>query len=429
MKRRWAPVLLLVLSPALACAGPLPQPLTLEQALEFARSGHPQTRLQLAESESAEAERAAAAARTGFDARILADGRLVEPTDNDADISSNDSRIELILSKPLYDFGHTRARVAAAEARVDSEALNLESVYRRRRIAIMRAYFDVLLADLEYATANEAMAIQYVRLDRLRDRNALGQASDVALAEQQVRYERGRAARYKAESQQRLARGRLAEALGRPGELSSELAPPELAGLDREPPELDELIRLALAENPAMQGLRARAEADRLRIQAARATGRPVLTGELTAADYAREFATRDRYRARLLLDVPLYTGGRVGARQAEALAGLHATEAKIAQKESELRETLREAVEQLVLLRVEREGAGAEQAFRDLDLDRARAEYEHEFAADLGNAMADQTAARLRSLRADYELALTWARIAAITGRPEWDPVPGTTY
>lgn len=425
MIMRCCQILLLAWPAAVAVADPLPSPLTLEQALSFVAADHPQTLLQRAAGEAAEAERAAARADTGLDVRILADGRYVEPSVGGEDISSNDSRVQFVISKPLYDFGQTRAKVAAAEARMESEALTLESVQRRRRIAIMRAFFDVLLADLEYATADESMAIQYVRLDRLRDRNALGQASDVALAEQQVRYEKGRAARYEAESHQRLTRGTLAETLNRPGELSSELVPPALAGIEREVPELDELVRLALDNNPALAGLRAKAEADHKRIRAARATGRPVLTGELEAADYAREFSTRDKYRARLLLDVPLYTGGRVDARQAGALADLHETEASIAQKESELREFLRDAVERLVLLKVEREGAAAERAFRDLDLDRARADYEHEFAADLGNAMADYSAARLREARATYQTALTWAEIAAVTGQPHLDPLP----
>ncbi len=425
MMRRWCPALLLAWSAAAFATDPLPQPLTLEQALAFAQADHPQTRAQLAAREAAQAGRAAAVADNGVDVRLLADGRYVEPSVNEHGISSNDSRVEFVISKPLYDFGQTRARVAAADALVDSEALTLESVYRQRRIAIMRAFFDVLLADREYAAANESMAIEYVRLDRLRDRNALGQASDVALAEQQVRYEKGRTARYQAESRQRLTRGTLAEVLDRPGELSPDLVPPTLTGLDRDVPQLDPLVRFALDNNPALAGLRAHAESDRNKIEAARATGRPVLSGELEAADYAREFATRDKYRASLVLDVPLYTGGRVDARAAKALAGLHATEARIAQKESELREFLRAAVERLVLLKVEREGAAAEQNFRDLDLDRARAEYEHEFAADLGNAMADYSVATLRRTRADYQTALTWAEIAAVTGQAQWDPLP----
>jgi len=427
MMRRCRALLWLAWSATALAADPLPQPLTLEQALAFSQAdNHPQTEAQLAAREAADAEREAAGAETGLDVRLLADGRYVEPSTNDRGGSTNDSRVQLVISKPLYDFGQTQARVAAADALVDSAALTLESVYRQRRLAIMRAFFEVLLADLDYAAANESMAIEYVRLDRLRDRNSLGQASDVELAQQQVRYEKGRTARYQAESRQRLTRGTLAEALNRPGELSAELVPPVLKGLDREIPTLDELVKLALDDNPALAGLRARAESDRNRIQAARAAGRPVLTGELEAADYAREFATRDRYRASLLLDVPLYTGGRDDARQAKALAGLHATEASIAQKESELREFLRNAVERLTLLKVEREGASAEQRFRDIDLDRARAEYEHEFAADLGNAMADYSAAKLRRTRADYQTALTWAEIAAVTGKTEWDPLAG---
>ena len=63
------------------------------------------------------------------------------------------------------------------------------------------------------------MAIEYVRLDRLRERNALQQVSDVAVAEQDYRYQSARVARYRTQARQRTSRAQLAETLNRPGEL------------------------------------------------------------------------------------------------------------------------------------------------------------------------------------------------------------------
>ncbi len=405
-----------------AGAATLPQPLSLQDALAFASTAHPDILAQRAATEQALAQRSQVASDSAVELRLIADGRLVEPSTNNPRISRNDSRLHLTLSKRLYDFGQTRAANAAAQARLASEQQQEQVVLQQHRLQIMRDFFEVLLADLDYAVADEAMAIEFVRLDRMRQRNALGQVSDVELAEQENRYQQQRTIRYRAESLQRSRRARLAESLNRPGDLPADLVEPELKGLDREAPDIDQLVHEAMLGNPTLIKLKLALEAGRHSVQAARKAGRPVISGELTASDYAREFTTRDQLRAGLLLDMPLYTGGRVDARRAEAVARLHASEAQYARQQIEVRQALREAVERIGVLQVEREQAIAEQAFRDLDLDQARTNYELEFASDLGNSMADATAARLHRARAEYQLVLTWMEIALLTGRSDYN-------
>lgn len=193
--------------------------------------------------------------------------------------------------------------------------------------------------------------------------------------------------------------------------------------LERDLPELKQWLEQALARNPTLQALRAEAEAAREQMRAARYANRPVLRGELQASDYEREFATRDKYRAGVSLEVPLYSGGRVDARRSEALATVQQVDARLAQAQSEIRQSLVEAWERIGVLRVQRERALIEMDFRDLNLDQARTLYELEARADLGNNMAEFSAARLRRARAEYQLALTWAEVALLTGHPEWDP------
>ncbi|MCO6411764.1 MAG: hypothetical protein J5I92_03380, partial [Thiogranum sp.] len=108
---------------------------------------------------------------------------------------------------------------------------------------------------------------------------------------------------------------------------------------------------------------------------------------------------------------------------RAAALARLREADAGIERAQSEIRLSLREAAEQLAVLRVQREQAAVELAYRDLHLDEARTLYELEATADLGNSMADFSGARLHQAQAKYQLALTWAEIALLTGHPEWDP------
>jgi len=416
-----------------AAAEPLPQPLSLQQALTLSEAWqHPALEVQLAEVELARARRDETAADLGLDARFIADGRWIEASTNDnvndarddsRYTSHNDTRLHLIVTKRLYDFGQSDARIAAADALREVEELRLRAVEGRRRVEIMRSFFEVVLADLAAAEAEEAMAIEYVRLDRLRQRNELKQASDVALAEQDYRYQSRRVARYQAQARQRTSRAQLAETLNRPGELPGDLVAPALEHLERELPELDQWLEQALLRNPTLLALRAEAEAAREQMRAARYANRPVLRGELEASDYEREFATRDKYRAGVSLEVPLYTGGRVDARRSEALATAQQVDARLAQAQSEIRQALVEARERIGVLRLQREQALVEMEFRDLSLDQARTLYELEARADLGNNMAEFSAARLRRARAEHQLALTWAEVALLTGHPEWDP------
>ncbi len=416
-------------------AEPLPQPLTLEQALRLGRESHPDIRAQLAELDLSRARRDETAARVALDARIVADARWVDPsTSGGADFtgdarftSRNDSRLHLILSRRLYDFGQSAAETAAAAALSEAEETRLGQVRDLHRLQIMRDFFDVLLADLAFAEADEAMAIEFVRLERIQDRNELGQASDVQLADQQYRYQIKRLARYRAQARQRTSRARLAETLNRPGDLPADLVEPTLRDVTVEPPDVEEWIQQAMDGNPGLVALRAEAEAARAQMRAARYAGRPVLSGELRASEYAREFTTRDKYRVGLLLDVPLYTGGRVAARRAEARARLQKVEARMAGLQSELRQALVEAWERIGVLRAQRDQAISELEFRDLALDRARTLYDMEATADLGDSMANFSAARLRRAEAEYQLALTWAEVAVLTGNPAWDPMaPG---
>ena len=59
-----------------------------------------------------------------------------------------------------------------------------------------------------------------------------------------------------------------------------------------------------------------------------------------------------------------------------------------------------------------------APRLFRDLDLDLRRSLYEFEVASDLGDAMTEISDYRLQKAENDYQLALAWARLDALTGR-----------
>ncbi|GAB6042758.1 TolC family protein [Endothiovibrio diazotrophicus] len=413
---------LVLIAPTLAAADqtpapqPLPQPLTLGQALEFAGAEHPQLAAAEARRAAGEAGVRQAEADDGIHVSMTARARWIEPSEVAGDQSSADHSAYLLLRKRLYDFGLTEARVAAAEAEAGAGRWGGARTLRERREAIMEAFFDVLLADLQYARDNEEMAVQYVALDKLRDRREQGQVSDLEVLEQDSRFQAIRRQVRADDGDRRLTRAHLALALGRPGELPADLIRPELPQVDRDPPELEVALAAALEHAPALAALGARVEAAEARLRAARAGNRPVLSAEVEAAGYSRELGSRDPLRAGLVLEAPLYSGGRVDADAARAHADLQGLRAELEQARYRIREEVRGLWEEIATLRVQREEAQTLADYRELYLDRSRALYEMEVKTDLGDAMTRDSEARLLRARTDFRLALAWERLDALT-------------
>ncbi len=419
--QRGAPLwlLTLLLWSAGAWAGPaaLPEPLTLAEALAAADDPDAQLQQVAADVDAARAGVAEAEATQGVSVWVEGRLRWVDPPDTSPDQSHNDNKLSLFVSKNLYDFGRSSAQQAGAAADLAaSEQLYLDS-RRRRRLEIMQRYFDVLRADLAFARDDEAMAVSYVTLDRLRNRRELGQASDLDVAAQESDYEQTRRQRYASEGRMRATRARLATALNRPGMLPATLATPQLPQLERKLPEYQALLDKALTDNLRLAALRQSVEAARQRLDGAYAGRRPTLNGELEASDYARHLGSNDSLRAGIYLQVPLYDGGTTHSAVARCQAALYKAEAQLREGEEELRQAVLDQWLELDNLRIQREQVAAQRRYRDLYLDNSRAKYEMELQTDLGDAMVRLSEAQLAEADVRFSTALAWERMDALTG------------
>jgi outer membrane protein TolC len=398
-------------------AGPLPSPLTLEQALALADDAHPDLALAQARLAAHRARLDQARAFDGVRSSLELTAQTVNPsTEANFDLT-DDSRARLLLQKRLYDFGYSRALTRAARGELASRELSYLDVRQGRRLEIMARYFDVLLADLRYAVDTEAMTVAYLAFDRGRERHRLGQLSDLDLLELEHRYQENRLKRTESQKRQVSSRQQLAHTLNRPDERPGELATPELPGNERELPVYEPLLQAALERNPVLAALRAETEAARATVAAERARRKPVVSAELEAGRWARELQSRDDFRAALTLRVPIYDGGEEKATIAAAEAALGEREARFARAELELRQTVLDLVQELETLKVAREVAKVRTSYRDLYLDRSRALYELEVRTDLGDAQTRNSEAQWLAAQVEFRLALVWARIEALTG------------
>lgn len=409
---------LLALGLLLAGGQALAQPLTLEQALASVAEAHPDLRMAEADHAMALAERDLAGARSDWSLNLEAGLRRAKPSIGPDSVSDNTLRLN--ARKSLYDFGRTALAEQAADSVLSAREAMLLDIRSRRRLDVMTRFFDVLLADMQFDADNEYMAVAYVTLDNARHRLEVGQIAAADLAEIEDSYQNQLVKRNGSLLRQRITRAQLASAMNRAGQLSADLADPELTGNDRILPEYDALLPVLRAYNPRLAAMRAQLAGATQRIEAVRADKSPLLDLELEGGGYSREAATRDNLKAGVVLTWPLYAGRRVDAQMAKEQAQFQHLQAEAEKLALELEQALLENwLEIGELQRTIRTAAKKHSDYRDLALERARGQYEVELKANLGDSMAATMAAKLRERKTEYQLAVAFARLEGLLGRP----------
>lgn len=396
-------------------------PLTLQQALELAARHHPNTAEAQARLREAQARKRELLAEYGLNLRLRAEARWIDVPAGSFYNSADDSRAQLLLEKTLYDFGRKARLQQTGQALTAAAVAEAEDLRQQMERETTTAFFDILLADLAFNTANEAMSIAYIRYDRARERLELEQVSELEVAERYASYQDTRLAVRQAEQAQRLSRERLALLLGPDTEPPAEVNMPALE-LDHPLPEYETLLPRQAHYAP-LRALRQQARALQAEAEAARQEQHPSLRLEAAYTEYRQPFVTRSPGRASLVLDWPLTDGGRARSKAAVLEARADQLDSQIQRLTLEWRSRVLETLQRIQRLQVESERNRARRDYQELNLDKKRALYEMEVKADLGNAMVQQSQVQLDSARTRYQLALAWLELAQLTGQARWKP------
>lgn len=400
-----------------------PERLTLEHALSLVEaSQHPELERAQAGIDRAQAGKLAADSLTGTNVRLIGQTAYVEPNSVIPNRTHSDNQLGLYVSKPLYDFGRSAAKVSAAEADIRAQQSAYLGAYNAQRIDVMQRFFDIILADQEFLRDNEDMASRYVRMDRARERAKLGQVAELEVLRLETIYQQARINRYRSESRQRATRAKLAIALNSPDKLPDEVVLPNLPSLMREIPDELELQKIALENNQALITSRVEVKAAQARIDAARAGDNPVLRADAEAVSYSREIGARDDARIGLTLEVPLFSGGRDDAVIAAARAELRRSRADVAAIENRILQAVLDAALEVRALRAQLEQARVQKQWSERNLDLNRSRYEMEQQTTLGDAMIEIAKSELFMTKTEFELELTWARLDALMGKTVYD-------
>ncbi len=398
-------------------SAPLPDPLTLDYALSLAATPDPDVQAAQADVALAQARQQDAAADSGVQAALQGRAFRVDPSRVAVDQGREDSSISLVVRKPLFDFGRSHAGEAAAQADLQGSELRLLDARQQRRLNIMAAYFDVLLADLAVARDNAALALAERVFKSAVARQQLGQISRIDRGAAEAKYLAAKRRQLTSAARLRATRTALADTLNKPGQLPATLTAPEFKTLDRGVPPLESLLDQAQTHNPLLLAQRSRIDAALQRVRAARAQRLPVINGELAASDYSRQTDERDDWHAGVTLEMPLYTGGRTQAEIAARHAELQHAEAVYAQTRRSLTQALQAALDNIATLQVQREQARVQLEYRTLALERSRGLHGNTRSDEVDADRAHFASARLFRAQTDYQLALSWARLDALLG------------
>ncbi len=342
--------------------------------------------------------------------------------------AQDNPRLVLHLSKNLYDGGQLSQARQAAEIAAQASEQSLWLSSGQYRQALLKAYFQVLLADMQYRVLNERMAVVYVGLDKAKDQNETGEVSDIDLAKKQYDYQQILTQRSQAEMAQRQTRLALANLLGFPDAIPDKLQVPNLKSIHltiQRLPALGVLQKLALQRSPALLALQKQVAAAQAKMASAKAKGGSRISadawvGALSA--YPERF--EGHWRLDLNIVAPLYDAGENKADIAQARAGLHQALARLQAKTQQIRDAVSADYFQLKLAQKQQQQNQAYGDYADLYLDYSRALYEWEEKTDLGDAMVRLSDVDAQALKTELEMALAWTDLLLQLGvepAPNW--------
>ena len=399
---------------------PFPKILTLSEALSMVDAAHPQMLKLGAERAYIDADQYDIDANYGLQSNFYLEYRQSDRIAQPGHDFIDDSRATLTLDKPISDFGRRKLGGAAVETKRMANQMAYESRISQLRISVMRAFFDVVIADYAYAALDEEMTLSFLSFDRAKDKmEKYGEISEIEVTAMETEYLNAFARRGAAANQQRASRLVLALALNRPDAYPDQVVEPDISAYQRQIPDYEEIIDQVLEQNPEIRNEKALLLAAKQELKYLQTSNRPVLGARFEATEYNDQSSLRrDQFRGSLYLDIPIgpkpASRGRIARQQGLILNH----EANIQLLESKVRLELLRLLQALEHLQLELAAAESELLYRELDLDKVRLLYEMEVRAQIGSANTHVANALLRLTKAQYSRIVHLEMLDALTGR-----------
>ncbi len=347
--------------------------------------------------------------------------RRVDRAAPEADSSLSDGYAAVRLSHPLYDFGRRSTDRAVANLELERSSQQLEFARAQRRIEIMRRFFDVLLADLDYGVKDEKMTLAFLRYNRFLEEMEMHEAhAEVDVLALETIYREEFLIRQAASYSRMGARRNLGMALGFSDYVPRDLHTPDLSNyVEREVPEFEALLEQVLHNSHDMRQAELKLEQAEAAADVSESKYRPQLDLVLEATGWEEKTGSRNAASVGIQFRVPIAAGERRKRDLRLSRIAIDRARADLAQTEHEIRKRAFELWKALTLHHIDLNAAEVRIDYRDQYMDRARTLYELEERSDLGDAQAELLRALLEDYRVKFNLTLTWSEIDALTGAP----------
>ncbi|MBI1200127.1 MAG: TolC family outer membrane protein [Phenylobacterium sp.] len=240
---------------------------------------------------------------------------------------SNQGRVGLTFSQPLWTGGRVAASVNAANADILAGRENLRRVEASVLVSVIQSYADVRRDQESLRIRQENVKVLTRQLEESQARFDVGEVTRTDVAQSQARLSQAQALLQTAVAQLAISRAGYAAVVGQnPGDLDPE---PSLDFLM--PGDPDEAFKVAEQHNPQLLAQGYSVEASKARIAAAHAERMPSVSGQVTYGfsgpaipDRPADAFQRDLYSrgvtATVSASVPLFSGGLVSSRIRQAV-------------------------------------------------------------------------------------------------------------
>ncbi len=403
-----------VLLSSLVTAIEIPNPLSLEQALEIGKNQNHEVQKQqlIVNTDLIDLQ----VAQSNFDLKASLDLQLAQRDYYSDDI--NDSYAFIRLEKTLFEqsFG---LGINTAQLTIVSAKQNLSNLKKEKNIDIMRRFFDVILVDMQLETTLERLAISAIQANNVQDDFDINKASEVELLEKQAITQLDVSKRIKVEAEQILKRAKLADILGinyenRPDDLTK----PKLKHyFSKSFASLDELRKNAFKNNTSLQIMHRNLFSIKHQINSHKNDYGVVIKGNVRMGEQAYLREKNGKLRFGINLTMPL--GSDNTKQQTITKLGIQAKQAKLDIKQ--FKQNLSSQVLTLWLtlnkLKQIQKSLTTELDYRDLYLERARAHYEMELESDIGDALTQFTNTEYKLAKNQFDFVINFEKLALLTG------------
>ena len=338
--------------------------------------------------------------------------------------SDSDDWYQLYLVSELPIDLHDQQGVIDTRSALQTQANQLRKAFAQGlfRLNVLDAYADVLRSDAEYRVANEQMAIDYIRFDKIKERHAVKRVSDPDLAQAEANYQSSFLAFRLAGERLKQTRMILAEVMGYPN-----TPPSDVLSLDWKPyqerlktvvPEDIGVWFTQLAEkNPEIMSYDVRAKALEQKIKQAQLALEPSLTARSQLGTQTDWTNKEGRWALSLNFSMPLSDAGQTDAQVAILRTEQASLKVKKRQALMRFRTELQRIYTDLIQIKSRLQSLKVRQTFSDWYLDKNRALYEMERAATLGDSFVEMSRVQLEELDINIDLAKNLERLDVLLG------------